>query len=141
MVEAGVDGGLRGQGMLPYEDRECLEAQRLQYIAVLEDRMICLVLRDYPLPDGLRPARSDLLLRLSPGYPDVAPEMWWFDPPIRRPDGQPIAQTDVTEHYLGRTWQRWSRHFDAGQWRPGVDSLQSFLALLSRELARSQPAL
>ena len=52
-------------------------------------------------------------------------------------DGQPIPQTEVTEHYLGRTWQRWSRHFRAGQWLSGVDSLESFLALVSRELARS----
>ncbi len=123
--------------MLPNEDRECLEARRLQYSEVIEDRMTCVVLHEFPLPNGLRPSRSDLLLRLAPGYPDVAPDMWWFDPPILRPDGQPIPQTDITEHYLGRTWQRWSRHFNAGQWRPGVDSLESFLALVSQELTRS----
>lgn len=123
--------------MLPSDDRECLEARQVQYSEVIEDGMTCLVLHDFPLPDGLRPGRSDLLLRLAPGYPDVAPDMWWFDPPILRPDGQPIPQTEVTEHYLGRTWQRWSRHFNAGQWLSGVDSLESFLALVSRELARS----
>ena len=123
--------------MLPNEDRECLEARRLQYSEVIEDRMTCVVLHEFPLPNGLRPSRSDLLLRLAPGYPDVAPDMWWFDPPILRPDGQPIPQTNITEHYLGRTWQRWSRHFNAGQWRPGVDSLESFLALVRQELTRS----
>ena len=123
--------------MIPSEDRECLEARSLRFSEVVEGRMICVVLRDFPLPEGLRPARSDLLLRLAPGYPDVPPDMWWFDPPIIRPDGKPIAQTQVHETYLGRTWQRWSRHFNVGQWCPGVDSLQGFLALVSRELARA----
>ena len=89
--------------MLPSDDRECLEARQVRYSEAIEDGMLCLVLHDFPLPDGLRPAWSDLLLRLAPGYPDVAPEMWWFDPPILRPDGQPIPQTEVTERYVGRT--------------------------------------
>ena len=123
--------------MLPSEDRDCLDAQHFQYTEVVEGGMICLVLRDFPLPDGLRPSRSDLLLRLAPGYPDIAPNMWWFDPPILRPDGQPIVQTQSHERYLRRTWQRWSRHLSVGQWRPGVDSLESFLALVRQELARA----
>lgn len=123
--------------MLPSEDRECLRVRHFQYTEAVEGGMTCVVLRDFPLPDGLRPARSDLLLRLAPGYPDIAPDMWWFDPPILRPDGFPIPQTQVYEPYLGRTWQRWSRHFDAGQWRPGVDSLESFLALVRREVERA----
>jgi len=79
------------------------------------------------------------LLRFSPGYPDVAPDMWWFDPPVRRRDGQPIPATEVIERYLGRSWQRWSRHFAAGQWRSGVDGLESFLALVRKELERHVP--
>lgn len=123
--------------MLPTEDRDCLAARDFQYIEAVESGMTCVVLRDFPLPEGLWPVRSDLLLRLAPGYPDVAPDMWWFDPPIERPDGQPIPQTQVLETHLGRRWQRWSRHFSAGQWSPGVDTLESFLALVRRELARA----
>ena len=87
-------------------------------------------------PAGFDPEKADLLLRLQPGYPDVPPDMWWFDPPVRREDGQPIPQTEVIEHYLGRGWQRWSRHLPAGQWRSGIDGLESFLALLRKELER-----
>jgi len=63
--------------------------------------------------------------------------MWWFDPPVRRRDGQPIRATEVIERYLGRSWQRWSRHLTKGQWRSGVDGLESFLALVRIELERS----
>lgn len=123
--------------MLPSEDRECLEARQLEFSEVVERRMTCVVLHRFPLPKGLRPSRSDLLVRLTPGYPDIPPDMWWFDPPIVRPDGEPIPQTQVHETYLGRRWQRWSRHLNTGQWSPGVDSLETFLALVSQELARA----
>jgi hypothetical protein len=101
--------------------------------------MTCIVLRAFRLPPGFDRTQSDLLLRLSAGYPDVAPDMWWFDPPIRRTDNQPIPATQVIERHVGRSWQRWSRHFVAGQWRSGIDGLESFLALIRRELERSVP--
>jgi hypothetical protein len=40
------------------------------------------------------------------------------------------------ETYLGRTWQRFSRHLEAGAWRAGTDSLKSFLSLIISELER-----
>jgi hypothetical protein len=98
--------------------------------------MTCVVLRGYVLPTGYNQSRSDLLLRLSPGYPDVPPDMWWFDPPVRLADGRAVQATDSIEHHLGRSWQRWSRHFSAGQWRSGIDCLESFLALIRKELER-----
>ena len=120
--------------MLPTEDREFLENRSPGFTLTVEAQMVCVVMPTFPLPVGLTHSCSDLLLRLSPGYPDVAPDMWWFDPPVLRPDGRPIAQTQVTEVHLGRMWQRWSRHLGAGHWRAGVDSLESYVALVDREL-------
>jgi Prokaryotic E2 family E len=88
------------------------------------------------LPAGYAQPRSDLLLRLSPGYPDVPPDMWWFDPPLKLSDGRAIPATECTEQYFGRTWQRWSRHFSEGQWRSGIDNLETFLALIRRDIER-----
>ncbi len=125
--------------MLPPDDTKYL-AERVgngSYAITSEANMTCLVLHDYRLPVGFDREKSDLLLRLQSGYPDVHPDMWWFDPPVRRADGQPIPATQVIERYLGRSWQRWSRHLSAGQWRSGVDGLESFLALLRKELERS----
>jgi len=99
--------------------------------------MTCILFPGFILPGGFDRAQSDLLLRFSAGYPDVPPDMWWFDPPIRRVDSQLIPATEVIEHFLGRSWQRWSRHLAAGQWRSGVDGLESFLALVRKELERS----
>lgn len=98
--------------------------------------MTCVLFPGYVLPDGYDCSQSDLLLRLSAGYPDVPPDMWWFNPGLRRADGTAIPATEHTEQYLGRSWQRWSRHFTAGQWQSGVDGLENFLALVRRELER-----
>jgi hypothetical protein len=62
--------------------------------------------------------------------------MWWFDPVVRLSNGQVIQAADAMELHLGRTWQRWSRHFANGQWKSGVDCLESYVALIQRELSR-----
>lgn len=127
--------------MLLSNDTKYLTERAIEHSVATEANMTCLVLPRFSLPSGFDQNESDLLLRFSPGYPDVAPDMWWFDPAIRRADGIPIAATDVIEHYLGRSWQRWSRHLIAGQWRSGIDGLENFLALVRRELERSVPEL
>jgi hypothetical protein len=125
--------------MLPVSDNNYLKERAPNHVVSAEANVICVLIPVYPLPEGFDRAHSDLLLRLSAGYPDIPPDMWWFDPPVRRADGQAIPATEVIEHHLGRSWQRWSRHFKPGQWESGTDSLESFLALLRRELERSVP--
>lgn len=127
--------------MLPSIDQEHLDARAPGSAVTLDGGMICVILAAFPLPDGFTVASADLLLRLSPGYPDVAPDMWWFSPAVIRADGVPIAATQHHEAYLGRTWQRWSRHLNPGQWRSGVDSLESYLTLVRKELAAAAAAL
>ncbi len=107
------------------------------HTVTVESNMTCVVVQDFPLPPGLNQTHSDLLIRLSAGYPDVPPDMWWFDPPVQRTDGQRIPATESIEQHLGRSWQRWSRHLSGGQWRSGIDGLENFLALVRKELAKS----
>lgn len=120
--------------MLPPYDSKYLSERVGNHSVASEANMICVILPSFTLPAGLNPTQSDLLVRISAGYPDVAPDMWWFDPPVARIDGQPIPATQVIERHLGRSWQRWSRHLTPGQWRSGIDGLESFLAIIRREL-------
>lgn len=122
---------------LPQSDIDYLEQRGLLYAVSEEASMTCVVLIGYGLPPGFSRTAADLLLRLNPGFPDVPPDMWWFDPAVSRADGKSIAATEHMETHLGRSWQRWSRHLSPGQWQPGTDSLESFLALVRRELERS----
>ncbi len=122
--------------MLPDVDAEYLAERQIAHEIRVDSGMTCVLFPNYALPPGFDRERSDLLIRLSPGYPDVSPDMWWFDPPVRLANGQALPATEVVETHLGRDWQRWSRHFDAGQWQSGIDGLESYLALIRRELER-----
>ena len=121
---------------LPAIDATYLVDRGAQHTITVEGGMICVLLPAFPVPVGYDREQADLLLRLSPGYPDIAPDMWWFDPPVKLINGSSPPATDVQESHFGRTWQRWSRHFNQGQWRSGVDCLETFLALIRKELLR-----
>ena len=120
--------------MLPNDDHAYLTQEFPAFAQHSEGGMLCVVIPNYLLPAGLVPNQADLLLRLSPSYPDVPPDMWWFCPALIRVDGGAIPNTQVTEQHLGKPWQRWSRHLDANQWRPGADSLRTYLAILKSNL-------
>ncbi len=121
---------------LPPTDADFLAARSIMHQLTVEGNVTCVVFPSWPLPSGYDCASSDLLVRLMPGYPDVAPDMWWFDPGIRLASGGVVPATEYMEPYLGRQWQRWSRHFQPGQWKSGIDGLESFLALIGGELLR-----
>lgn len=124
---------------LPDADVAFLNERGLAHDVLNDAGMTCVVLPSWSLPPGYDRGCSDLLIRLSPGYPDVHPDMWWFDPPVRLADGTALPATEVMQPLLGRNWQRWSRHLNKGQWQSGVDGLESFLALIRRDLERSVP--
>lgn len=98
--------------------------------------MTCVVIKSWRLPVGYDRTESDLLVRLPAGFPDVAPDMWWLAPAVKLAGGAVVQATELTEVHVGREWQRWSRHFQPGQWRSGIDGLESYLALIQGELIR-----
>ncbi len=122
---------------LPQPDIEFLDARGLPYTVTEEANMTCVVFPNYALPGGCNVAQSDLLIRLSPGFPDIPPDMWWFSPAVTRADGRSIPATEHAENHLGRTWQRWSRHLAQGQWRSGTDDIRTYLAMIAREVRRA----
>ena len=117
--------------MLRPQDEQALEEFGRSWEALADGGFVTVVIRGLPMPAGIEPRTSDLLLRLPPGFPDAAPDMFWLDPPVRGPSGGTIAGTESMQSFLGRNWQRWSRHIQ-GQWRPGVDNLVTYLAYVRR---------
>lgn len=75
----------------------------------------------------------DLLIRVPAGYPMVALDMFYVDPPLQLLGGGRPPQADQFESHGGRQWQRFSRHLKT-PWRPGVDSLKTFMAPVLLEL-------
>lgn len=121
--------------MLPAHDSDYLKSRYPNHSVDLSGGVISVIVPAFPLGAGFHQSSSDLLLRLAPGYPDVPPDMWWFSPAVQRLDGRPIPAAEVMESHFNKSWQRWSRHLQPGQWRSGIDSIESYLSLVRRELA------
>lgn len=116
-------------------DAAFLEDRGIDFHAAVENNMICLVLEQISLPVGYNRSAVDLLVRLPLQFPEAAPDMFWMDPAVLYADGSAPLNTSP-EVILGRTWQRWSRHFSTSPWRPAVDDLQSFYRLIKTTLER-----
>ena len=120
---------------LPLEDARFLNNAGIAYRTFDDGSgMLNVELLDFALPAGLNATQANILLRLAATYPDSPPDMWWAIPHLATVHGGTITNTEQVESYDGRSWQRWSRHLDPGSWRPGVDSLQSYVQLLRTEL-------
>jgi len=126
---------------LPASDVGYLESRGITYEVTSEAGLTCVILPDWPLPFGYEPEKADLLVQLTPQYPDVPPDMWWFDPAVGLKNGETVPNADMPQSCCGRIWQRWSRHLQPGQWRSGVDGLESYLALIRTDLERYVPRL
>ena len=126
---------------LDVADQQWLTDQGFEFEVVDESGWTNLIFKDYVLPPGFDRERSDLLVRLPPGFPDAPPDMFWVDPPIRLSRNQAFAQaSEAIESHVGRSWQRFSRHLQAGAWRPGIDSLESWIKAIRLLLAKDGAA-
>lgn len=124
------------EALLPAADIALLNERGFDRTVDMVDGFLTIVIVDYPLPIGFDRTRADLLLRLPAGWPDGTPDMFWIEPAIKiaATAAEAPATTDRL-NFRGRSWQRWSRHIQGG-WKPGVDNLRTFLAIVDRELAK-----
>ncbi len=122
--------------LLTDNDLEYLKNKGLDFEAKLEVNMISLVIKDFALPEGYWPSEVDLLLRLPLQFPQASPDMFWTDPVISYANGGIPPQTQMRQNFMGRSWQRWSRHFSQSRWRPGTDDLRSYVQLIRSTLER-----
>ena len=94
-----------------------------------------LVISDFELPGGFQPNRVELLVKLPPGFPDSAPDMFWVCPAVRTAGGN-VPRATTNERLLGKNWQRFSWHLAAGAWKPGVSELQDFMRCIYSRFLR-----
>lgn len=117
--------------MLRPADRDALKRLGLPFKVSWQGGFTMVQIERYPPGPGLQPGEVTILLRLPAGFPDVYPDMFWVDPPVRLASGRQIAGTGYMETHLDRSWQRWSRHV-ISDWRPGIDNLSTYLAYVRR---------
>lgn len=116
---------------LPESDIEFLEEKGYTYTIVLHGSGLYLVLSNFSIPKAYLPSTADLLIIVGAGYPNAPLDMFWTIPHVKLINGSWPQASDVFETYNNASWQRWSRHYT---WRPGIDSLRTFIAAITREL-------
>ncbi|MEL6893852.1 MAG: E2/UBC family protein [Actinomycetota bacterium] len=120
-------------------DEQYLDESGLTWSAYQDGEMVNLIIEDWPVPGGLEPETTALLIRLPATFNAAAPDMFWCDPPVVGPNGAAPAATQVRNEFDGRTWQRWSRHIGAA-WRPGIDNVASYLGYVAQAMAQAAQA-
>ena len=93
------------------------------------------VIANYALPVGFQPNRVELLVKLPPGFPDAAPDMFWVHPEVKTPNGA-VPRGTSAERLLGKDWQRFSWHLAAGAWKPGASTLRDYLRCIRARFLR-----
>jgi hypothetical protein len=125
--------------VLAEDDAHFLDEKGWSFAVQSEGDLINLVISNYELPSGYNVTHTDLLLRLPAGFPDARPDMFWLSPAVAYQDGQIPSGSEQREDHLGRNWQRWSRHLGDRDWRPGIDTLQSYLRFVRTNLEAAPP--
>ncbi len=121
---------------LPEEDLEYLNASWPgQWELVSEGDKAGVIIKNYRLPGGYTPEKSDLLLLIPGDYPAAMIDMFYFNPEVLREDGSSIAALAEEGHFQ-RTWQRWSRHY---KWRPGMDNIATHTIFVNNQLESELP--
>lgn len=106
-------------------------------VAVIDAEGVYNVLfHGYPLPQSFNKSQTQLLLRLPVSYPNGKPDMFWVDEEITFNDGRIPKQAQRIEHYLGKSWRRFSWHPSC--WHPSRDNLETYLEFVNRRLAQTQ---
>lgn len=121
---------------LPHDDEAFLDGSGWRWETVADASVRRLIIYGFPVPLGYGREVVDLYLRIDGGYPDALIDMVYVAPVLAKVTGGAIGALSM-EPFDGRTWQRWSRHRTAANpWRPGLDNVQTHLALATEWFAR-----
>lgn len=122
---------------MPRKDVEYLKSKQYQFNQVLDGNTKCLIIDNYPLPEGKYNYPSvQLLIVIPDGYNDTHPDMFFCNPHlILTATGSEPAATNGRVSYHNIQWQQWSRHSNLGNdWRAGIDGIMSHLRKVDNAL-------
>lgn len=123
---------------LPEADQRYLDSHGISAEVVTDGAQTAVVFKQLLLPqDKFNHLAADVLVILPPGYPDVAPDMFFCDPWLTLVSaGRYPTCADQPYAFASLNWQRWSRHNSS--WRPGVDGLHTMIKRIEHALAEAK---
>jgi hypothetical protein len=70
---------------------------------------------------------ASILVLIPKGYSKTKLDSWYVRPALKLSNGSLIIATGDNQGLFQQSWQFWSRHLDDKEWRPGIDSLETYL--------------
>lgn len=132
---------LRRELILPANDTEYLNNAFPNWESIVEGNWV--LLPNFPLPDGYTCSATTAAIKIASGYPVTQLDMVYFYPAVFRRDGAQIPATNAIQFIDSNEYQRWSRHYRPGEWRPDEDciathvmAIKSWLELAAGDLRR-----
>lgn len=129
-----MENNFKKQFLLPSEDVEFLESNSFQWEAVASGAK-WLIIHNYPVPAGYNVTAVQIALMIPPNYPATQIDMAYFFPHLQKVNGKVITATSP-QMIDNKNFQRWSRHRQAGEWRPGEDNVMTHLLLVNNWLEK-----
>jgi len=115
-------------------DAEVLRLQGHDVGIVEEGTRFHVVISNFLLPSLYEPQKTDLMFIADYQYPMSALDMFWTEPFVRCRNGSWPQNADQFEQHIGRTWQRWSWHYQG--WNPSSHSLATHLDVCFDRLSK-----
>jgi|GEM_PF-1147892 len=79
----------------------------------------------------------EMMIIIPAGYATTRLDNFYTRPFLKRPDGTAPQNAAGEPDLFSTKWQFWSRHLADGDWRVGIDGLETFLQYVRCELARA----
>ena len=130
------DAASSNEQLIPEIDRDFLREKEYDFLIIPESGTTHLVIKNFSFPEPYNPRVADILIIIPAGYPNAALDMFWTRPDVKLVNGSWPTAADQPAVFRNETWQRWSRHFTHAPWRPGVDNVRTFLAVIKKDLEK-----
>lgn len=83
-----------------------------------------ILIHGFKLPVGYNVEETTVAFMIPPSYPTVEFDMMYFYPALHRADSKEIGALS-SQALDEKIFQRWSRHRNSGEWRSGIDNLET----------------
>lgn len=118
------------------EDEKYLTSKEFTWEFISGSSEGYLIIKNYPVNSSrFTPSQTTIMIRIPAGYNIAALDCFYADPPLKlKADGSYPQAAGQFPVFIDKPWQQFSRHFTNTPWRPGVDSIQTILAHITKEL-------
>lgn len=136
-----TDGEEGPQGPFPFafteEDQSFANRHAGQVERVVDGGNRWVLIHDLQVPEGYNVRMVTAAVILPNGYPMCGPDMVYFYPALSLNSGKKIHAAEARMTILGKSYQRWSRHFTPNApWRPEEDSLETYCLMIQSWLRK-----